>query len=61
MGHGHMAQYIRDIVPQAVVSNINNENNETLLVHKEELVPFLIKAVQELHSKVKVLEDKLCG
>lgn len=58
---GVMAQYIRDIVPQAVVSNINNENNETLLVHKEELVPFLIKAVQELHNKVKVLEDKLCG
>lgn len=52
---GLIAQEVIDVVPDVVSQD---ENGEYSIVY-EELVPVLIKAIQELNAKVKTLEEKM--
>jgi hypothetical protein len=51
---GFIAQEVQALVPDAV-----NDIDGTLLLHKEELVPYLVKAVQELSEQVKAMQIEI--
>jgi hypothetical protein len=51
---GFIAQEVQELVPDAV-----NDIDGTLLLHKEELVPYLVKAVQELSEQVKAMQIEI--
>lgn len=53
---GFIAQEVEPIIPDAV-----NLISGTRLLHKEELVPYLVKAIQELSAEVESLKSKLQG
>ena len=53
---GFIAQDIEKIIPEAV--SITNEQNKTLGLKTDFLVPYLVKAIQELEAKIKILENK---
>lgn len=60
---GFIAQAVSDIVPCAVHSVALPDDlaeklgiNDMLFLHKEDLVPYLVKAVQELAARVATLE-----
>jgi hypothetical protein len=51
---GLIAQDVAEIIPDAV-----KDSGGTLLLHKEELVPVLLKALQEAVARIEVLEQAL--
>jgi hypothetical protein len=64
---GLIAQEVEKIFPQIIskskfkgnnASNINDDDTEYLSVRYTELVPVLVKAIQELNQKIKTLENK---
>ncbi len=52
---GFVAQEVETIVPDAIYS----PSGSTKLLHKEELVPTLVKALQEAVQRIEELEKKL--
>lgn len=52
---GFVAQEVETIIPDAIYS----PSGSTKLLHKEELVPTLVKALQEAVQKIEELEKKL--
>ena len=55
--YGMFAQELKEIAPQAVEWDDNNEE-DIMCVDYSKIVPILVKAIQELEAKVKVLENK---
>jgi hypothetical protein len=55
---GFIAQDVEKIIPQAVKS-IGQNQEKTLLLHKEEIVPYLVKAVQEQQTQIEALEERI--
>jgi hypothetical protein len=53
---GFIAQDIQEIIPQAV--SISNEETGMLALKTDFLVPYLVKAIQELTARVQYLENK---
>jgi hypothetical protein len=53
---GFIAQELKDVVPNAVY--IPSDPSKMMSVASSELIPILIKAVQELDAKIKILESK---
>lgn len=51
---GFIAQEVQSVIPEAV-----HEGNDTLFLYKERIVPYLVKAVQELHAEVQSLKQQL--
>lgn len=51
---GFIAQEVEQVIPDAVEDAMGS-----LFLHKHELIPFLVKAVQELHAEVKNLKQQL--
>jgi hypothetical protein len=51
-----IAQDVRKTYPYAVT--VGNDEDKTLRLSYTELIPLLVKAIQELEAKVKVLENK---
>ena len=50
---GLIAQEVQDIIPSAV---LDDGNDSYLSIQYSKFVPYLIKAVQELHKKIEKLE-----
>ncbi len=57
---GYVAQELQEVVPDCVV-NVPDEEFEDGLLYVEDkpLIPYLVKAVQELSAKIESLENKL--
>ena len=53
---GFIAQEVKEIIPDSV--KILGEE-DTHLLHKEELVPYLVKCIQEAIAKIEILEAKV--
>ena len=53
---GFLAQELRKVVPEAVVGN---ESQETLAVNYTEIIPILVKAIQEQQQQIEILKRKL--
>jgi len=53
---GFIAQDIQKIIPEAV--SVVNEENETLGLKTDFLVPYLVKAIQELKAEVDLLKKQ---
>lgn len=51
---GFIAQEVAQVVPDAVEDAMG-----ALFLHKQELIPYLVKAVQELHAEVQSLKQQL--
>jgi hypothetical protein len=51
-----IAQDVQKTYPYAVT--VGNDEDKTLRLSYTELIPLLVKAIQELEAKVKVLENK---
>lgn len=54
-----IAQEIRAIYPEVVVSTLDSLGNETLGVRYQELIPPMIKAIQELSAQITELQQKV--
>ena len=55
---GFIAQEVEKIIPQAIKSITQNQET-TLLLHKEEIVPHLVKAIQEQQTHIESLEERI--
>jgi hypothetical protein len=53
---GFIAQELKEVVPNAV--HVPSDPSKMMSVATSELIPILIKAVQELDAKIKILEAK---
>jgi hypothetical protein len=53
---GFLAQELREVVPSVVVGD---EAKETLAVNYTELIPLLVKAIQEQQQQIEVLKKKV--
>ena len=53
---GWIAQDVQEVIPEAV--NTISEKNDQLTLKSDFIVPYLVKAVQELSAKVSALENK---
>jgi hypothetical protein len=53
---GFIAQDVQEIIPQAV--SVSNEESGMLALKTDFLVPYLVKAIQELTARVQYLENK---
>ena len=51
-----IAQDVQKTYPYAVT--VAQDENKTLRLAYTELIPLMIKAIQELEAKIKILEDK---
>ena len=60
---GYVAQQLIDVVPECVISVPQNKEqfgyNELYQVQDSHMIPYLLKAVQELSARVNELEKKL--
>ena len=56
---GFIAQDIQEIIPQAV--SVSDEVTGMLALKTDFLVPYLVKAIQELKAKVELLESNKCN
>ena len=56
---GFIAQQIEKIISYAVKSVGPDEKNQTLILYKEEIVPYLVKAAQEQQEQIKSLEERI--
>lgn len=56
---GFIAQDVAKFIPQAVKSVGPDEKNQTLLLHKEEIIPYLVKAIQEQQEQIQSLEERI--
>jgi len=54
---GFIAQEVHPVIPE-VTRNVDKPETYAAMVY-EELIPVLVKAVQELSNKVTILEEKL--
>lgn len=55
---GFIAQNVQKLVPEAVVSKDKDDDKMLYLIYQN-LVPYTIKAIQELDEKITILERKL--
>ena len=55
---GFIAQNVQEFVPEAVVSKEQDDDKMLYLIYQN-LVPYAIKAIQELDEKITILERKL--
>ena len=55
---GFIAQNVQEFIPEAVVSKEKDDNKMLYLIYQN-LVPYAIKAIQELDEKITILEGKL--
>ena len=55
---GFIAQNVQELVPEAVVSKDKDDDKMLYLIYQN-LVPYAIKAIQELDEKITILEGKL--
>lgn len=55
---GFIAQNVQKLVPEAVVSKDKDDDKMLYLIYQN-LVPYAIKAIQELDEKITILEGKL--
>ena len=55
---GFIAQNVQEFIPEAVVSK-EQDDDEMLYLIYQNLVPYAIKAIQELDEKITILEGKL--
>ena len=55
---GFTAQQVAEVLPEIVTVNrgADGKGDETLLLNKAEMIPFVVKAVQELLARVEALE-----
>jgi len=53
---GWIAQDVQEVIPEAV--NTISEKNDQLTLKSDFIVPYLVKAIQELEAKVSALENK---
>jgi hypothetical protein len=53
---GWIAQDVQEVIPEAV--NTISETNDQLTLKSDFIVPYLVKAVQELEARIKELEAK---
>jgi hypothetical protein len=53
---GWIAQDVQEVIPQAV--NTISETNDQLTLKSDFIVPYLVKAIQELEARIKQLENK---
>lgn len=55
---GFTAQQVAEVLPEIVTVNrgADGKGDETLLLNKAEMIPFVVKAMQELLSRVEALE-----
>ena len=62
---GYIAQQLQKVIPECVVAVPQDEEqmgyDELLQVQDTHLIPYLVKAIQELSSKVAELEKKIDG
>ena len=57
---GFLAQDVQALLPQAVYTAPASENtDESLILHKQEIVPHLVRALQQTMDEVKVLQQRL--
>lgn len=56
---GFIAQEVEKIIPQAVKSVGSDAETQTLLLYKEEIVPVLVKAVQEQQQQIRSFEERI--
>jgi len=54
---GLIAQDVEKIFPKDKYGIVENKE-EFLMINYQEFIPFLVKAIQELEEKIKVLEEK---
>ena len=54
---GWIAQDVEEVIPEAVLVNTNDER-EYLSLKSDFIIPYLVKAVQELNQKIVALESK---
>lgn len=55
---GFIAQNVQEFIPDAVVSKEKDDDKMLYLIYQN-LVPYTIKAIQELNEKITILEGKL--
>ena len=53
-----IAQDVEKVYPEAVFKIKNEEEEESLALNYQDLIPVLVKAIQELSEKIKILENK---
>ena len=58
---GFLAQEVINVIPYAVQETPLHNGETWFSLHKEEIVPFLVKAVQELSSTVSALKSELAS
>ena len=56
---GFIAQDVEKLIPQAIKSIGSNLESQTLLLYKEEIVPHLVKAIQEQQTQIESLEERI--
>jgi hypothetical protein len=58
---GFIAQDVKDLIPQSIKSIGQTKETEILLMYKEELVPFLTKAIQEQQKIIETQQSKIAS
>ena len=56
---GFIAQDVQEIIPELVSSKTNKEGEEILGIKTLELIPYLVKAIQEQQEKIEELEARV--
>jgi hypothetical protein len=54
---GWIAQDVQEVIPEAV--GVISEDNDQLTLKSDFIIPYLVKAIQELSAKVETLEAEI--
>ena len=55
---GFIAQELNEVFPKEEYNMVHSDDNGYLMINSNELVPILVKCIQELSAKVEELEEK---